>query len=226
MIKSANRLAYPSLLIKCAGVLAPNQLELLQKQQGQKQAGGLLFLFCACVFSWFFTCRLTQLSPPGYSRALNWCRKRANSPSWCLDQCLTFYFSYFVYESYLPHLTNRSCGFPVEGCVHGSRILRRSAHRVIIMCQIRVDRNKLLDIQNSLEEIAKYVFLIHIIGFMLAGALNLVSFLCRYGIWFESDGWDFDVNGPNLKLSLLFLNEFSFHSVVKTRGLQSVLPQL
>lgn len=52
MIKSTNHLAFPSLLIKCAGLLAPNQLELLQEQQGQEQTGGL-FLYGVFVFSWF-----------------------------------------------------------------------------------------------------------------------------------------------------------------------------
>lgn len=59
MIKSTNHLAFPSLLIKCAGLLAPNQLELLQEQQGQEQTGGL-FLFGLFVFSWF--CNAGSLS--------------------------------------------------------------------------------------------------------------------------------------------------------------------
>lgn len=50
MIKSTNHLTFPSLLIKCAGLLAPNQLELLQEQQGQEQTGGL-FLLGFLVFS-------------------------------------------------------------------------------------------------------------------------------------------------------------------------------
>lgn len=53
MIKSTNHLASPSLLIKCAGLLAPDQLERLQEQQGQEQTGGL-FHFGFYVFSWFY----------------------------------------------------------------------------------------------------------------------------------------------------------------------------
>lgn len=50
MIKSTNHLAFPSLLIKCAALLAPNQLELFQEQQGQnRQVGCFSFFFFFCV---------------------------------------------------------------------------------------------------------------------------------------------------------------------------------
>lgn len=57
MIKSTNHLASPSLLIKRARILAPDQLELLQKR-----IGGLL-PFGFFVFSWFHSV--------GYSRLLS-----------------------------------------------------------------------------------------------------------------------------------------------------------
>lgn len=60
MIKSTIHLAFPSLLIKCAGLLAPNQLERLQEQQGQGQTGGLFLFGFFFVFSWFLQYKLNQ----------------------------------------------------------------------------------------------------------------------------------------------------------------------
>jgi len=63
MIKSTNHLAFPSLLIKCAGLLAPNQLERLQEQQGQGQTGGLfLFGFFLCLVGFYNTSSISRLS--------------------------------------------------------------------------------------------------------------------------------------------------------------------
>lgn len=61
MIKSTDHLAFPAILIKCAGLLALNQLELLQEQQGQGQTGG------PRVFRWLCKRGLTRL---GSSRLL------------------------------------------------------------------------------------------------------------------------------------------------------------
>lgn len=66
MIKSTHHLAFPCLLIKCAGLLAPNQLELLQKQQGQEQTGGLFLFGFFCVYA--FTVRARSV---GSSRLLS-----------------------------------------------------------------------------------------------------------------------------------------------------------
>lgn len=53
MIKSTNHLAFPSLLIRRAGLLAADQLELLQEQRGRGRTGGP-FLFS---FLFFFVFR-------------------------------------------------------------------------------------------------------------------------------------------------------------------------
>lgn len=55
-------MAFPSLLIKQARLLAPSQLEVLQEQQGQEQTGGpiLFAVFFPRVFSLGLHCRLAQ----------------------------------------------------------------------------------------------------------------------------------------------------------------------
>lgn len=68
MIKSTHHLAFPCLLIKCAGLLAPDQLELLQKQQGQDQTGGLFLFF---MFSWFFTMQAHSVGSSRLRSVLN-----------------------------------------------------------------------------------------------------------------------------------------------------------
>lgn len=67
-----------------------------------------------------------------------------------------------------------------QGFVHGTRMLCRSAHGVIIMCQIRVDRNKLQDIQNPLEEIAKYVFLKPYYGVYVSRSFGFCFFFLNF----------------------------------------------